>query len=197
MASHYLNFHVNDRLSIGLYESVIFSRENNFEFQYLNPIILYRTAEQFLDSPDNALLGFNIKWIPRLKYQIYGQLMIDELRTDQVFSGRGWWGNKIGYQIGLKKFDLFNISNLDLQLEINSARPYTYAHRDNDVTKRPATSYSHFNQPLAHPYGANFREMILQLKYQVSNNLTLSGVMLHSNYGTDDNLNIGRDILKN
>ncbi len=195
MASHYLNYQVNDRLSIGLFEAVIFSRENNFEFQYLNPVILYRTVEQFLDSPDNALLGLNVKWIPKLKYQLYGQLMIDELRTDQIFSGRGWWGNKIGYQIGFKKFDLFHVDNFDLQLEINSARPYTYAHRDNDITKRPATSYSHFNQPLAHPYGANFREFILQLKYQASNKLSFSGLLLHSNYG--EGVNIGRNILEN
>ncbi len=195
MASHYLNYQVTDRLSIGLYESVIFSRENNFEFQYLNPVILYRTVEQFLDSPDNALLGLNLKWIPKLKYQLYGQLMIDELRTDQIFSGRGWWGNKLGYQLGFKKFDLFSIDNLDLQLEINSARPYTYGHRDNDITKRPATSYTHFNQPLAHPYGANFREFIFQLKYQASERLSFSGLLLNSNYG--DGVDIGRNILEN
>lgn len=121
--------------------------------------------------------------------------MVDELRTDQIFSGRGWWGNKIGYQLGFKKFDLFSVDNLDLQLELNSARPYTYAHRADDVTKRPATSYSHFNQPLAHPYGANFREFIFQLKYHANEKLSFSGLLLNSNYG--DGINVGRDILEN
>ena len=197
MASHYLNYQVSDKLSFGLFESVIFSRENHFEFQYLNPVILYRTVEQFLDSPDNALLGLNMKWIPKNNYQLYGQVMIDELKTSQAFSGSGWWGNKIGFQLGIKKFDLFGVSNLDLQLEHNSARPYTYAHRDEDSTVRPVTSYSHYNQPLAHPYGANFRETIVKLKYRPMSKLYLQGLFLHSNYGTSLSENIGRDILAN
>ncbi len=40
MASHYLGFKPNQKFEIGLFESVVFSRENHFEFQYLNPIII-------------------------------------------------------------------------------------------------------------------------------------------------------------
>ena len=100
MAYHYLDFQINENLSIGLFESVVFSREDHFEFQYLNPIILYRSVEQFLDSPDNVLLGLNMNWKVKKGWQIYGQLLLDELRTDQIFSGDGWWGNKVAYQVG-------------------------------------------------------------------------------------------------
>ena len=109
MATHYLNFQASPKFSIGLFESVIFSRENNFEFQYLNPLILYRSVEQFLDSPDNVVLGLNTQWIPINGWQVYGQLMLDELRTSEAFSGNGWWGNKIAFQFGLKAFDFINI----------------------------------------------------------------------------------------
>jgi hypothetical protein len=37
-------------------------------------------------------------------------------------------------------------------LEFNFVRPYTYAHR------RVIQNYGHYNEPLAHPAGANFRE---------------------------------------
>ena len=48
MAAHYLSYAITPKLSVGLFETVVFSRTNNFEFQYLNPVILYRSVEQLL-----------------------------------------------------------------------------------------------------------------------------------------------------
>lgn len=197
MAAHYLSLQVSPKLSLGLFESVIFSRDQGFELQYLNPVILYRTVERLLDSPDNVLLGLNINYIPVKGIQFYGQLLLDELRTDQIFSGQGWWGNKVGYQIGGKAFDLFGIPHLDLQVEANSARPYTYTHRDEDINARPAGSYTHFNQALAHPYGANFTEQIIRIKYRPLERLALTGLIHHADFGDDPTINVGRNILLN
>ena len=41
MAAHYLNFNLTKNLTVGIYEAVMFGRNNNFEFQYLNPLIFY------------------------------------------------------------------------------------------------------------------------------------------------------------
>lgn len=197
MATHYLNFQASPKFSIGLFETVIFSRTNHFEFQYLNPVILYRSVEQFLDSPDNAMLGLNAQWIPRHGWQLYGQLLIDELRTGEAFSGNGWWGNKTGFQIGLKLFEVFATPGLTLQVEYNTVRPYTYAHRIEGISDKPVTSYSHFNQSLAHPYGANFRETIIKINYRFNKDIYTTGTFLFSNYGDSNSENIGRDILLN
>lgn len=196
LAAHYLSLQINDRLSIGLFESVVFSRENSFELNYLNPLILYRSAEQFLDSPDNVLLGLNTNWNFKKGWQLYGQLMIDELKISEAFGGKGWWGNKIGYQVGLKKFDLFSVSNLDGQIEHNTARPYTYAHRASLDQERSTGSYSHHNQALAHPLGANFRETIIRLTYTPNTKVSFSGLYHRAQYGIDPNNN-GRNILLN
>ena len=64
------------------------------------------------------------------------------------------------YRLGVKYVDAFNIKNLDLQFETNRVRPYTYSHFDS------VANYTHYNQPLAHPLGANFQEYIGILKYQ-------------------------------
>lgn len=196
LAAHYLSLQISDQLSIGIFESVVFSRENSFELNYLNPLILYRSAEQFLDSPDNVLLGLNTSWNFRKGWQLYGQLMIDELKTSEAFGGRGWWGNKMGYQVGLKKFDLFGIPNLDGQIEHNTARPFTYAHRAEIGTARSTGSYSHHNQALAHPLGANFRETILRISYKPNALLSFTGLYHQANYGSDI-ANNGRNILLN
>lgn len=45
----------------------------------------------------------------------------------------------------------FKVKRLNYLAEFNTARPYTYAHFDR------LSNYSNYNQPLAHPFGANFR----------------------------------------
>ena len=78
----------------------------------------------------------------------------------EIKANRGWWANKYGIQLGAKYIDAFNISNLDLQVEMNRVRPFTYSHDDS------ISNYTHYNQPLAHPLGANFQEVIGIARYQ-------------------------------
>jgi hypothetical protein len=180
MAAHYLNFNITSKMTIGFYEAVMFNRNNNFEFQYLNPLVFYRTVEGAIGSPDNVLLGMNGKWNLFKRFQLYGQVMLDELKFNELFvERRGWWANKLGVQAGLKYIDVFGIDHLDAQVEYNIVRPYTYSHRDS------AASYSHFNQPLAHPLGANFKEAIIKLRYQPFHKLVFDGRFLAMNYGED------------
>lgn len=200
MSTHYLSFKASPRLEIGLFESVIYSRQDHFEFQYLNPVILYRTIEALIDSPDNVLLGLNFNYISPWRISFYGQFILDELKTSEIFSGDNWWGNKWGIQLGLKTFDLFNIKYLDLQLEYNKVRPYTYSHNTSvsGFEKYSISSYSHFNQSLAHPLGANFSEVIINLKYRINKRIFFQAQYLYSRVGKDLlDINYGSDILLN
>lgn len=199
MAAHYLDFKIRDNLTIGLFEAVIFNRLNNFEFQYLNPVILYRTVELFLDSPDNVLIGLNASWNIIPQFQVYGQLMFDEFKLSEITAGNGWWANKFGTQIGLKYMNVLNIDHLDAQIEFNQARPYLYAHRDTikGLDDKAIGSYSHYNQPLAHPLGANFREFLFKLRYQPIHKLVIDARIIRTTYGDDVNgQNWGGDILR-
>jgi hypothetical protein len=161
-AIHYLNYRITPRLAVGLYEATILNRSRQFEFQYLNPVILYRSIEGMIGSPDNVLLGLDARWNFLRRFQLYGQLMVDEFIYSQLVNPAqpGWWGNKFGTQAGLKYLNAFGLDHLDLQLEWNRVRPYTYSHFDS------LNSYSHYNQPLAHPLWANFNEWIGRVRYQ-------------------------------
>lgn len=195
IVAHYLDINVTPSLSLGLFESIVFGRNDHFELQYLNPVILYRTIEQVLDSPDNALLGLNISWIIDRRLRVYGQLLIDELRTDELFSGNGWWGNKVGLQLGGLYVDFLNIDRLDVRLEYNTARPYTYSHRASMSGERVAASYSHYNQPLAHPLGANFQEFLTDINYSVRQKLFLNLRCVYVRLGDSLMDNVGSNIL--
>jgi len=192
MAAHYLSFQAKSNLSFGLFETVIFDRENDqFEFQYLNPIILYRTIEHHLGSPDNVLLGFNFRWDVYKRVSFYGQIIFDEFKLDEFFGGNGWWGNKYAFQLGAKYINAFNVDQLDLQVEYNQVRPFTYSHRDS------SGSYSHFNQPLAHPMGANLQEFVIIGRYRPVDRLELEAKFFFVNTAEDtDSIYYGTNILR-
>jgi len=196
LAFHRLGINITDQLNFGVFESIAFGQNSDstgtsFELDYLNPIIFYRAIEQSGGSQDNALLGTDITWNFLNRFSLYGQLVFDEFLLREVKSGDGWWGNKISYQLGLKYIDVLGVDNLDLQLEGNFARPYTYAHVSN------YTSYSHYNQALAHPLEANFKEFVAIARYQPIPRLQLSAKLIKAKYGTDtDSTNWGQNILK-
>ena len=191
-AMHHLSYNVTKNLNIGIFEAVMFNRNNNFELQYLNPVILYRTVEQALGSADNAFVGLDFKWNLLNRFQLYGQLMLDEFKFDELFiERRGWWANKYGIQLGVKYIDMLGVDHLDGQIEYNSARPYTYTHRDSSA------SYTHYNQPLAHPLGANFKEVVFRLRYQAGKKWLIKPRVIYMVYGEDPaGQNWGGDLLK-
>lgn len=190
-AMHHLSMNVTKWLNVGLFEGIIFGRKNNFDFQYLNPIIFLRHIEGTIGSPDNALAGFDFKANVAKKFQVYGQFLLDEFNINQIRNGNGWWANKWGLQAGVKYIDAFGISNLDLQVESNRVRPFTYSHMDSIST------YTHYNQPLAHPLGANFQELIGIARYQPFPKLYLFAKLIYYNQGVDSTgYNAGQNIFR-
>ena len=195
LTSHHLSINITDNFNVGIFEAIIFNRGDStgtsFEWNYMNPIIFYRSIEQYTGSPDNALFGIDWKWNIAKGIQFYGQGLLDEMVVGELKSGDGWWGNKFSVQLGGKYYNAFGISNLDLQAEYNISRPFTYSHES------IFTNYSHYRQPLAHPLGANFKEAVFIARYQPLRKLYLSGKFILSKYGTDPaNQNLGADILK-
>lgn len=191
MAAHYLSYRFMPGLEAGFFESVIFSRPQHFEWQYLNPVILYRSVEQFLGSPDNVLMGLDINYSFLKRYKVYGQLILDEFSLRHILENDGWWGNKYGLQAGIKAFDLAGISHLDLQLEGNFVRPFTYSHQDS------STNYTHYRQLLAHPLGSSFYEGVLRIKYRPVSRIYIEGTALYAKHGGDLNgENRGADVFR-
>ncbi len=179
VAAHYLNYRITPKLSVGLFEATVFNRSQQFELQYLNPLILYRTVEGMIGSPDNVLIGFDARWNFLDRFQVYGQFLLDEFLSSAIIKPeqKGWWGNKYGVQAGLKYINAFGVDHLDLQVEYNLVRPYTYSHYDS------LNAYTHYNQPLAHPLLSNFREVVSILRYQPFPKLFLTARYMHADVG--------------
>jgi hypothetical protein len=190
-AIHHLSVNVTKWLNIGLFESVIFGRTNRFDFQYLNPLIFYRHIESNNGSRDNAIAGLDFKANIAHRAQLYGQVILDEFILSDIRTKPTSWTNKWGVQAGVKYVDAFGVRNLDLQLETNRVRPFVYSHTDT------IANYTHYNQPLAHPLGASFQEVIAIARWQPSNKWYINARIIYYNQGLDSaGKNFGGNIFK-
>lgn len=180
------------RLQLGLFQGMIFeaadsTNKEHVNFNTFDPVIGVNAAVYGLHNKNNVLLGATLKLKITNSISIYGQYMLDDVPSKEEL---GQVGNKSGYQAGLKYFDLFTIKNLHLQLEYNSVRPYAYS------SANTYQSYTHYNQALAHPLGANFNELVGFINYRVNDFF----IELKGNYAVKGNdssfYNYGGNIFK-
>jgi hypothetical protein len=191
---HRLGINISKNLNLGVFESVM---SDEFDWNYLNPVIFYRWVEHQGGSPDKLMLGADFKWNFTKGMQLYGQFALDEFVFSEFFeiNGQNSSRNKHGLQAGYKYINAFKVSNLDLQVEYNQARPYTYQE------KREFQSFSNYRTALAHPLGANFKEAIAIIRYQPQflPRLFATFTGMYQYFGDDPSaeVNFGKDVLKN
>ncbi len=189
---HHLSLNVTKNLNFGIFETISYGqRKVGFDVNYINPIIFYRFVEGHLGSVDNSIVGADFKLNLARRFSFYGQLVLDEFNFKH-FKKKGWWATKYATQLGMRYIDALTIKNLDLQLEYNVARPYTYSHNSS------YSNFVHYNMPMAHPLGANFREFLINVRYQPAPRLTFTYNLMRAGHGEDiNNVNYGGDILRN
>lgn len=200
---HYIDWAVTKRLNLGLFDAMVCRGQDEngikrgLDFHYINPIIFLRTTDYYVgNSPDNALLGASASFILGKHTTLYAQFVMDEMTVKEFIAFDGYWANKQSYQFGIKSYNCFGVKNLFLQGEFNLVRPYMYSHHSGE------SNYAHYNQPLAHPWGGNFYELIARAQY----NYKRFYFQYKMNYGqwgddiiTEDGelLNFGHDVYNN
>lgn len=181
---HHLSLNLGKHVNIGLFEAITNGAEKadaRFEWNYLNPIILYRSVESFIGSKNAAMVGLDFKVNFARHLQVYGQFAATEFSLAEIKKRSGWFGNQQCAQLGMKYIDAFTVKNLDLQLEGNYVRPFTYTDRLSEA------AYTHYNQPMAHPLGANFWEIVGVVRYQPMKRLTITAKGFYAYRGLDPN----------
>lgn len=192
---HYLDINIGKHATVGLFEAVIWKSDSitghrGFDINYINPFIFFRPVEYGIGSPDNVLLGLNLKIKLNSSNNIYGQIMLDEFLLENVIKHNGWWANKQGLMAGFKSYNVFKITNLHVQTEFSYVRPFTYEHRE------VLGNYGHYRQPLAHPLGANFWESVNFIYYKYKK-VDLKARLSYALTGFDtDSINYGQNIFR-
>jgi len=192
LAIHHISMQVSKRLNIGLYENVMESGAGGFKIGYMNPVIFYKAIEQDYGIAGKTNIGIDFKENAFKNVQFYGQLLFDEFHFSDIKNySSGAFTNKQALQLGVKYIDAFAVKNFDLQFETNIVRPYTYMNYDS------TTNFTNYNQPLAHPLGANFKEFLAIVKLQPISRLYITSKTFYYEQGLDLNgVNYGSDLLQ-
>ncbi|HVS94417.1 MAG TPA: hypothetical protein VHE59_20405 [Mucilaginibacter sp.] len=184
-AFHYIDWNITNRASLGFFNALIApdayddGSRHGFDINYINPILFAKSIAPSGPIPDNTFIGFNGKYKVLNKTIIYAQVLFD-----QSAGANG----KNGYQLGLRGADLFKINSFNYLFEFNTAKPYTYSNQ------YPLVNYTDLTEPLAHPFGANFKEVLGILNYSIGR-FDFEGQLNYAKYGLDvNNLNYGKNI---
>jgi len=147
----FASWKLSPKLEIGIFESTIWNRSDygrqrpSMAIQF-NPIIGVNSLCQGLNGSNNSSLGLNFFLKPGYQITLYSQLLLDDAK-------------KTGFQIGATKSNLFG-QHLSLRGEFNMISKGTYNANDS------ISNYTNFLQPLAHPMGSGFTEIVGVLKYR-------------------------------
>lgn len=190
----YVDWNVSKRFSVGLFQNVMAAtrdstgQKRGFDPSLASPFIFLPTMNNSEHDPDKNLLGLTSKFKIFNKTILYGQFALNEFRAQDFFSNDGAYTNKFGFQLGVRGADLFHVQGLNYLAEYNSAKPYTYSSFDQ------TSNYSQDDQPLADPFGANFREWVGILNYSVGR-FDFQGQLDYAYFGLDvDGLDYGQNI---
>ena len=158
--SHYLSWNAFRNFNVTLYECVIYqgkdgSYKRGYEVEYLNPFVFLRPQEYSLGSTDNIIMSLDLSYRIQ-KHQIYYQLLLDEFNLTEIRKHSGWWGNKIGMQLGVKgKIN----DKLAYRIEGNLVRPYTYSHINS------TQNTGNLGLPIGSYLGSNYAELLATTDY--------------------------------
>ncbi len=164
LSTHYLSININSRWNISFFEAIIVgdtAQQQGPDISFFNPVIFYRPIEFSVGSrTGNAHLGVASSFKIADGLQTYGQFIMDEFDISELLDANGYWANKYSWQLGIKYYNAFGIQGLFGRMEYNGVRPYTNSHVN------ALTNYGHYSQSIAHPWGANFQEGLVQVIYQ-------------------------------
>ncbi len=153
---HYLTYKPIPSLAIGLFESTVYLRDEATSSQRVNPyfyqpIIGINSIVNEGETADmKNLFGVNLAWQFHSQHMLYAQAVSDDLTNKEY-----------GFQLGYRAGNIFEVEDLNFQLEANVATSNLYAANNKRM------NYTHFNLPLAHTLGNGFKEFIVRANYQI------------------------------
>jgi len=143
---HYLEYKAGKKLSIGLFEGIIYpgidsSGNQSNGIGYWVPIIFLNSLLEAPDENGNSLLGLNLAYTPFKNLKLYQQLsLFDEDKEN------------IGFQSGFKWFPF---KTFMIQAELNNLRDLSGINR-----------FKHNNESLHHPFPSDALEALGIVQYQ-------------------------------
>jgi hypothetical protein len=152
ISEHLVSANLLKRLQLSLIKCEIYDNPDTIghmktDLGMFNPVIMPSVTS----VKSHSLWGVNMKLKVTDQFWLYNQILFDNL----FGSGQ----NHRGIQVGLKYFDILGIKGFYGQTEYNRIGRYIY------MSDEKIMDWVHYNEPLAHPYGNDFQEMVMLISY--------------------------------
>lgn len=123
MSFHEIDFKINNRLSVGYYETIVFGQR--FDPSYIFPVP-YMITQGINGCSDNLQMGLNIAYRPWNFIRFAADVFVDDLSVNQLFKFNFDSKNRLGAQAGIS----MAFSGVLRSAEITGTiiTPYTYSH---------------------------------------------------------------------
>lgn len=182
----YLSWSATNRLEIGLFQALIWQASDSvtnkqcYNLNYFDPIIGISAARYGFENYNHSiLLGSTVKYKISSNIMAYGQLAMNDMGPSTSIK------DKTAYQLGVKLYNHLG----ELLFEYNQVRPYTY------TGSNFQENYTNYNQALADPLGANFKELNAQVNFHFAKHFTLHAELDYAIMGMDSGtINYGNNV---
>lgn len=197
VALNRIGFSPTKYLSFGVTQTVIYSNRP-MEAAYLNPFLLWESAQRSMNDLDNSFLTFDFRYRLTDGILLNSSLLMDDINFNNLFNGK-WSTQSNGtvIQVGAEVIPSAISEKLFLQFDYLQIRPFTFSH----PSVRSSLSYTNNGFLLGPDYQPNSAVFTSKLSYYFNEDITaqikfeyyLHGEnILNSNGETIDN--VGGDV---
>jgi len=179
-------------LSFGVGQTIIYANRPA-EFAYLNPFLLWESAQRSLNDLDNSFLQFDSQYRPFRGLELNGTFTLDDLNFEFLKPGK--WnsaGNRFAWQMGFTATAPLLFERLTLYGDFVQIRPYTYSHPNGGEV----LTYTNNGFPLGLDLQPNSAMANLRAVYDFTERLSSSFLFRHTIHG-DNVLNGNGDLVRN
>jgi hypothetical protein len=147
-AIHYLDFAVNSKFNIGLFEGTIWSTLDSsgntaLPLNYYAPVIFLNSLIEKNSKEENNLIGVNSNYKVLPNFHLYGQLALNGISNSNS-----------SYQLGAKYY----LKQLPLKLQ---------AEYDSKGKQSKQTLFTHYEESLTTPYNIEAQEVYFSATYKI------------------------------
>lgn len=190
---HRIGFNISDNFNFGAAELIVYG-DRGLDFNYVNPFILYKTAQNNNKDRDNSMVILDMNSKPMKGLKLYSMILIDDIEVSKI--GSPYWGNQFILSAGFMSNNFYNYAPLDIQFEYVRIDPYVYTNRI------PRNTFTNDGFGLGSFMEPNSELFLVQLNYRFTNRLTVSAMFTYYIHGANPlnndgsvKENVGGDIL--
>ena len=177
-----LGINLSDKLNLGISQSVIYANRPA-EAAYLNPFLLWESAQRSMNDLDNGFLILDGKYLPFNGSEMYFSIVLDDFNLD-VFKKEKWnsAANRMAWQIGTVIEEPFALKNLTFQFDYLQVRPFTYSH----PAVGEALAYTNNSNPLGADVEPNSTLTTLRTDYFFTDRIHARFEYRHKLHGANE-----------